>query len=70
VFENRFTRRMFGLKKDGLLEGRENCMTKSFIILLFSKYYYSDQNKGIQDGEPCSMDERNEKFIQICGQRT
>jgi hypothetical protein len=32
VLENMVFRRIFGPKKDGVLEGEENCITRSFII--------------------------------------
>jgi hypothetical protein len=32
VSENRVLRRIFGPKRDGVLEGGENCITRSFII--------------------------------------
>jgi hypothetical protein len=38
VFENRVLRRMFGLKRDKVTV-RENCIMKSSIVVLFTKYY-------------------------------
>jgi hypothetical protein len=32
VFENRVLNRIFGAKRDGVTEGRENCIMRSFII--------------------------------------
>jgi hypothetical protein len=32
VFENRVLRRIFGPKQDGVTEGEESCITRSYII--------------------------------------
>jgi hypothetical protein len=38
VFENRVMRRIFGLKRDKVIEAGEICTMKSFISVLFAKY--------------------------------
>jgi hypothetical protein len=38
VFEKKLLRRIFGPKSDRVTEGWENCITRSFIIVLFTKY--------------------------------
>jgi hypothetical protein len=37
VFENRVLRKIFGLKRDGVTGGGENCIMRSFITLTLRK---------------------------------
>jgi hypothetical protein len=60
VFEKRVLRRIFGPKMDEV--AGEHCITRSFVIVDFTKYYYGDQIKEDEMGAS-STDVRDEKSI-------
>jgi hypothetical protein len=39
VSENRVLKRIFGPKMEEVTETGENCIMRSFILILFTKYY-------------------------------
>jgi hypothetical protein len=65
VFENRVQRRIFVPKRDEVTGGYRNCIIRSFIIVLFAKYYYVYQIKEGEMRGACSTDRRDEECVQI-----
>jgi hypothetical protein len=48
----------------------EDCMMRSFINLLFTKYYQSDQVEEVEMRGACGTDGRDEKCIEYFGWQT
>jgi hypothetical protein len=68
VFENRVLRRIFGLKRDEVMEIGENCIMRSFITLLFAKHNCNDQVKEYEKGRAYSMNGGKEPHRILVGE--
>jgi hypothetical protein len=67
VFENRVLRRIFGPKRDEVMEEWRKLHSGRFIILLITRYYWADQIKENTVVMACGMRGSGEKSVQGFG---